>query len=98
VFARTVELSSLKGLDVLLAVEVGDSSLAYDLGRKAQVYAEFGVRELWVIDAARRVAHVHLEARPGGYERIDKRRATERLEPAHAPTAFAFALDDLEPI
>jgi Uma2 family endonuclease len=37
----------------LIVVGIADSSLEYDLGRKAQLYARFGVRELWVIDAVR---------------------------------------------
>ena len=98
VFDRRVALGSLTGPDVLLAVEVADSSLGYDLGRKAQVYAAFGVRELWVVNAARRVAHVLINAGPEGYASVGKRRASERLEPTHAPREFAFSLDDLEPI
>ena len=36
--------------DVLLAVEVADHSLQFDLGRKARVYARHGIAELWVLD------------------------------------------------
>ena len=39
VFARTTRLADVKGPDVLLAVEVADSSLDYDLRRKPLVYA-----------------------------------------------------------
>src|SRR3954452_6757789 len=42
------EVTRLQGPDVLVAVEVADSSLDYDLHRKPLVYARFGVRELWV--------------------------------------------------
>ena len=34
-------------------VEIADSSLRYDIGRKAALYASFGIRELWAIDAVR---------------------------------------------
>jgi Uma2 family endonuclease len=98
VFWRSVGLAGLRGPDVLLAVEVADSSLDYDLRRKPLIFAEHGVRELWVIDAARRVVHVHLGPGPGGYGRIVQRDASDRLEPTHAPREFAFALDELEPI
>jgi hypothetical protein len=64
----------------------------------AWIYAEHGVRELWVIDAARGEVHVHLGAGPGGYAWTSVRVASERLEPQHAPRAFAFALDELEAI
>ena len=98
VFWRSVGLAGLRGPDVLLAVEVADSSLDYDLRRKPRIFAEHGVRELWVIDAARRVVHVHLGPGAGGYAWVVQRDASDRLEPTHAPREFAFALDELEPI
>lgn len=96
VFARTTRLADVKGPDVLLAVEVADSSLDYDLRRKPLVYAAFGVRELWVIDAARRTVHVHHSAGPDGYADIRQCGPDARLRPGHAPDAFTFNLDDLE--
>jgi Uma2 family endonuclease len=33
-------------------VEVSDSTLATDLGRKAQLYARHGIPEYWVVDCA----------------------------------------------
>jgi Uma2 family endonuclease len=96
VFARSVGLAALRGPEVLLAVEVADSSLDYDLQRKPLIYAEFGVRELWVIDAAKRLTHIHRDAGPGGYAEKFQRKASERLEPTHAPGEFAFVLDELD--
>ena len=98
VYARTKPLAHVKGPDLLLAVEVADSSLDYDLRRKPLVYASFGVRELWVIDAARRIVHRHLEPGAEGYVSVAVLPASERLVPAFAPDAFAFALDELEEI
>lgn len=43
----------------LLVVEVADSSLTYDLGPKAALYAAGGVTEYWVVDIAARKLHVH---------------------------------------
>ena len=98
VFERSVALKAVKGSHVLLAVEVADSSLDYDLHRKPIIYAQHEVRELWVIDAAQRVVHVHLDLARGGYVSKTIRNAADRLEPRFAPPEFAFALDDLEPI
>lgn len=95
-FSRAKRLADVRGPDVLLAVEVADTSLDYDLRRKPLVTAAFGVRELWVIDAARRRVHRHADAGPEGYGDIREYEAHERLTPHHAPEAFAFALDDLE--
>ena len=44
--------------DVLLVIEVADTSLAYDLGTKVPLYARHGIPEVWVIDAATRQTRV----------------------------------------
>lgn len=58
VFPRAVRLDRLRGGDVLLAIEIADSSLAWDTGRKISVYAAYGIAEIWVIEACRLVTHV----------------------------------------
>ena len=44
--------------DVLLVIEVADTSLAYDLATKVPLYARHGIPEVWVIDAATRQTRV----------------------------------------
>ena len=61
IYPRVDKLKSLSQKNVLLVVEIADSSLGYDRGRKAKVYASFGVRELWVIDAVKRLTYVYLD-------------------------------------
>jgi len=56
--------------DVLLAVEVADTSLRFDLRRKAPLYTAGGLPEVWVVDVAGGVVHVfragaHTEHRAG---------------------------------
>ena len=43
----------VRGPDLLLVIEVADSSLGYDLRVKAPLYARHGVRDYWVVDAVR---------------------------------------------
>jgi Uma2 family endonuclease len=45
--------------DVPLLIEIAASSLAYDRGIKARLYARHGFREFWIIDADKRVTFVH---------------------------------------
>jgi Uma2 family endonuclease len=52
--------------DLLLVVEVADSSLAFDLGTKATVYAQAGVPLYWVLDVQGRTLRVHKGARADG--------------------------------
>jgi Uma2 family endonuclease len=49
----------VRGPDVLLAIEVADSSIARDLQPKARLYAKHGVRHYWVLDAENRRAFIH---------------------------------------
>lgn len=98
VFRRSVCAADVNGTDVLLAVEVAESSLNYDLKRKSRVYASFGVHELWVIDAKRRVVHTHRDLLAAAYRDIRKEGPRDRLIPGKAPAELAFALDDLEEV
>ncbi|HHZ09363.1 MAG TPA: Uma2 family endonuclease [Rhizobiales bacterium] len=70
VFPRALSPGEMRGPDVLLAIEIADTSLAYDLGRKIEVYAAHGVAEVWVIDA--RSLRLRLHRGPGadGYGEI----------------------------
>lgn len=67
VYPRNVLPGDLRGHDVLLAVEIADTSLAYDRGRKLGVYAAFGIPEVWVINAVSLVTHVHRSLGAEGY-------------------------------
>ncbi|WP_375461893.1 Uma2 family endonuclease [uncultured Enterovirga sp.] len=96
-FRARATLEGLAGPDVLLAIEVADSSLAYDLTQKPGIYASFGVNELWVIDVAGRVVYLHRDPTPDGYSNVGRADATEPLLPRHAPAVLGFSLDALQP-
>lgn len=53
--------------DVLLLIEVADSSLSGDTGEKADLYAEFGVVEYWVVDCKSKTIHVYSEPKDNRY-------------------------------
>ncbi len=48
---------TLSGRSVRLAIEISDSTLKIDLGRKARLYARYAVPEYWVVDVDRGVIH-----------------------------------------
>ena len=58
VYPTEAGLEGLKGNTCLLAIEVADSSLAYDRGRKSEIYASFGIVELWVMDVNTMTTHM----------------------------------------
>jgi Uma2 family endonuclease len=87
-----------KGLNsgtAMLVVEVADTSLGYDLGRKANLYAAFGIRELWVIDAVRLETRIHRDPTPTNYRWITDLSANDRLTPEAVP-ALSVVLAELE--
>ena len=53
--------------DVLLVVEVAQSSLTYDRDIKVGVYARHGIPETWLIDVANRTTHVFRNPTTEGY-------------------------------
>jgi Uma2 family endonuclease len=58
-FPASMRVSQVRGPDLLLVIEVSDSTLAHDLKRKAELYHRFGVREYWVADVNAGLTHVH---------------------------------------
>ena len=96
VHPRATGLRGLTGAAALLVVEIADSSLRYDMGRKAALYASFGVRELWVIDAVRLTTRVFRGPSAEGYRDARDFGASDRLAPLIAPETFALRLDELE--
>jgi Uma2 family endonuclease len=96
VYPRAVGLKNISGPNVLLVVEVADSSLRYDQGRKAALYARFGIRELWVIDAVTMTIRAFRSPSPEGFSEVADHAASERVVPRFAPGEFALALEELE--
>jgi Uma2 family endonuclease len=63
--------------DVLLLVEVADSSLAYDRGPKLNLYARHAVPEVWIVDLPGRGVEVCRSPGPDGYG--ERRRLAEGM-------------------
>lgn len=53
--------------DILLLIEVADSSLRFDQRVKAPLYARHGISEMWLVDLIHGRVEVHRDPRPGGY-------------------------------
>ena len=94
-YPKASGIAGLSAATARLVVELADSSLGYDLGRKAGLYAGFGIAELWVIDAVRLQTHVHREPAASGYRSVVAVPPDQRLVPQAAPE-LAVALAELE--
>lgn len=55
------------GADVLLLIEVSDTTLRYDRDVKAALYARHAVPEVWIIDVKGEQAHCMREPKDGAY-------------------------------
>jgi Uma2 family endonuclease len=81
--------------EVLLLIEVADTSLRYDTATKAKIYARLGVREYWVVNAKTLETIVHHEPGEQGYGKISTAAPGETLAPLALP-ALAVSLGALK--
>ena len=71
--------------DVLLLIEVADTTVEYDRTIKLQLYAAHDIPEVWLFDLRRGVVEVNLEPTAKGYRRRLERKNTEILTPSLLP-------------
>ena len=82
--------------DVRLVVEISDTTLAFDLGTKARLYARAGIPEYWVVDVVGRSIIVHRNPLAGAFENVTSYREGESIAPLSA-TDRSFHVDDAFP-
>ena len=70
--------------DVLLLIEVADSSIRTDRRRKIPIYGSAGIPEVWLADLTRRQVEVHDQPTETGYARM----RTIGSDGSLTPTAF----------
>ena len=80
--------------DVLLVVEVADSSVRYDRAEKAPRYGRAGIPETWLVDVEAGAVTVYADPGPQGYARQQVRRRGERMAAASVPD-LDLAVDDV---
>ena len=56
--------------DIYWLIEVANSTRDYDLGPKAQLYAQHQIREYWVIDIPQQRLWLHRQPLPPGYQSV----------------------------
>ena len=73
--------------DVLLLIEVADLSVEDDLVEKAELYAESGIAEYWVVDVKSRLVQVLKLPTNGQYTERQVKSSSEKLSPDCKPLA-----------
>ncbi len=74
-----------EGKDVLLLIEVAESSLEYDRKEKAELYAAAGVQDYWIVNLVERVIEVRRAERDGAYQEVKSYGAGKSVRPLAAP-------------
>jgi len=71
--------------DVLLVIEVAETSQEYDKSVKLPLYARHGVPEVWLVDLARRRIEVHKKPQGERYMNVQEVKGGEAIAPEALP-------------
>lgn len=80
--------------DVLLVIELADTSLAHDRDVKGPLYAAAGIPDYWLLDLAGEQMLVHREPKRGRYTKVEALRRGGTLAPLAFPD-LVLPLDEL---
>ena len=84
--------------DILLVVEVSDTSAGYDLEVKAPLYARAGIGETWLVNLVEETIEVYREPDSGGYRRARTVHRGETFAAESLPNLELLADDILPPL
>jgi len=70
--------------DLILVIEVSQSSLPRDRGQKMQIYARSGIPEYWIVDAEHKLVIVHRQPGPLGYVDVQQHKMQDAIAPLAA--------------
>ena len=79
--------------DVLLIVEVADTTLDYDRDSKLQIYARHGIVEAWLVDLQASTLSIYLEPGEKGYGRLLSPPRNKSISPSLLPKALIQLAD-----
>ena len=71
--------------DVLLLIEVSDTSLTKDRGPKLELYAEAGIRDYWVVDVQDRIVLAHRDPQGTTYRDVTRYAIGQEIHPLAFP-------------
>lgn len=79
--------------DVLLLIEIADSSAKPDREQKIPRYAHAGVAEAWLVDLDQQNVRIYSESSPGGYRIVTVSRPGEIISPQAFPDVTIAVAD-----
>ena len=80
--------------DVLLVIEVADTSVEYDRNVKLPLYARAGIPETWLIILPKDLIEVHSEPKNGKYQKVQRLKRGKSLASLKLPE-LKLSVDDI---
>lgn len=80
--------------DVLLVVEVAETSQEYDREVKIPHYAQAGIPEAWLVDLKKEMIESYSKPSPQGYKEVRKYQSGKHLT-SHSITDLKLSVDDI---
>jgi Uma2 family endonuclease len=77
--------SGVTPADVLLLIEVSDSTLRYDRNNKLPLYAEAGISEVWIIDVNKRQLEVYRQPDGDRYQSVETLKREDSVSATQLP-------------
>lgn len=71
--------------DVLLLVEVSDSTVSYDRQTKIRLYSEAGISEVWLVNIPKKILEVYSDIQDGKYHVVSKLGKSDSVSPNSLP-------------
>jgi Uma2 family endonuclease len=84
--------------DVRLLVEVSDTTLRFDRGKKLKAYARFGIPDYWILNLRERRLEVYRDPAGPEYRSVALYIEEQVVSPREAPNASIQVADLLPPI
>lgn len=97
VYDAALPFSGINGANVGLIVEIAQSTVAKDLTLKAELYAQHGVRDYWVVDVNTDTITIHRDPIDGVYRDVARHVAEDTVTSLVLPSV-SLRLADLPPI
>lgn len=71
--------------DILLVIEIAESSIDYDREVKARIYAQAGIQEYWLVDLDDRLLSCYADPHDGVYQQPHQCRSGQSIAPKALP-------------
>jgi Uma2 family endonuclease len=80
--------------EILLLIEVSDSTVKYDRDKKIPLYAEAGIPEVWIVNLPNEIVEVHSNPKVGLYQIVKIFNPGEKIQSGALPD-LSLSVDEI---